>query len=124
MMLPFSTPIPRDNRLFKGFVCSFTDPATYKIKVGKRSIHFEFGERFGPLVVTALGYETRQPGHSNDFWRIVSLWFRQSKRVDDDGWCVWDEPTPPTLNRWGKVIKQGDDHWGELGSLPVIVGGE
>ena len=74
-------------------ICSFSDPQDYKIYVensrrGGRTYRFDFSERFGPMVIGVNGREVAQPGPQHPFWKSVTLWHRQGKRVGGR-WTVY-----------------------------------
>lgn len=94
-------------------VCSFDDGVDYTIDVAGKRYRFEFSEMFGPLVVDKTGREVVQPSHGSLFWRAVSLWARQGKRVAN-GLCDWHEPKGPVTRRDGGrdiVVEHGEDGW-------------
>lgn len=56
---------------------------------------FEMHPTCGPAALDRHGaVAERQPGPRSPFWRAVTLWAMQGRRVDVDGRCVWDEPPP------------------------------
>lgn len=72
-------------------ICSFSDPDDYKIFVEGACYRFDFSERFGPLFLNTDGTERkRQPGRQVS--EAISAWFRQGKRIDDDGVCLYRLP--------------------------------
>lgn len=71
-----------------GFI-QFADPIR-KITVAGKSFFFEDHRYFGPLATSKDGDpKARQPGPRSPFWYAWSLWFKQGKRVTDDGECIW-----------------------------------
>jgi len=79
-------------RHFAGaIVCSFSDDRDYRIRVGAKEYTFDFSERFGPTLIGKRGQflESRMP---KPFLVAVSWWARQGKRIDADGFCVWEQP--------------------------------
>lgn len=57
---------------------------------------FEMHPTCGPATLDRHGaIAERQPGPRSPFWRAVTLWAMQGRRVDTDGRCIWDEP--PTI---------------------------
>lgn len=81
-----------------------------EIEVGRKRIRFQFSDRFGPMPVTDTGAE-RSLGPRHPFWRAVSLWCVQGRRVQD-GTAIWHEPKKPVLERLGgrhyRVIEDGE----------------
>lgn len=91
-------------------VCTFSDPGSYVIAVGARRYRFDYSDIFGPSVVDRSGREIAQPSHRSPFWRAVSLWALQGKRIDD-GMCVWHEPAQPVCEQRGgqwHIVEHGD----------------
>jgi len=70
--------------------------ATYRIAdSAKVEWTFEMHPTCGPAASVRHGaVAERQPGPRSPFWRAVTLWNMQGRRVDVDGRCVWDEPPP------------------------------
>jgi hypothetical protein len=87
--------------------CFSTDEL--QITVGRETIHFEFGEMFGPLPVTKRGVQ-RDLRDNHPFWRAVSLWNVQGARTEN-GTAIWHEPRKPVVelrgNRWF-IIQDGE----------------
>ncbi|WP_298705454.1 hypothetical protein [uncultured Variovorax sp.] len=56
---------------------------------------FEMHPTCGPAALDRNGaVAERQPGPRSPFWRAVTLWAMQGRRVDVAGRCIWDEPPP------------------------------
>ncbi|WP_454909791.1 hypothetical protein [Variovorax gossypii] len=65
------------------------------IDAAKAEWVFEMHPTCGPAVLDRHGaVADRQPGSRSPFWRAVTLWAMQGRRVDTDGRCIWDEPPP------------------------------
>lgn len=75
-----------------GHVCDFTDGnGTYKMRVGKRVVFFNFSPMFGPLVTGPNGEDRAQPRERDRFWLVFQSWLNAGKPVGDDGFCVTPE---------------------------------
>ena len=85
----------------EGCLDCWSDPATYRIDVAGRIFLFDFSDMFGPLVVGRRGQEVKQPGARDPFWRAITLWRWQGKRVGSDGLCIWEEPPLEKLRHIG-----------------------
>lgn len=72
----------------------------YEIEVKGEVVLFDWSERFGPLPVTKGGSE-RHLSHRHPFWRAVSLWSVQGKRLDGKR-AIWHEPKRP-MTRPGRI---------------------
>lgn len=90
----------------------------YRIDVRGKTIRFEWSEQFGPMPVNRDGSEARSIKHNHPFWRIVSLWNLQGRRIEN-GMCIWHEPRKPVYeiekrgrsNVITKVIDPGEEGW-------------
>lgn len=62
-------------------------------------IRFEFTERFGPVVVNRRtgAILDNQPGPRARFWKDVTLWNEQGRRVTPDGECIFEIPKEPEM---------------------------
>lgn len=83
----------------------------FSIRVGEEIVLFEWSEMFGPLPVRKGGKE-RVLSHRHKFWRIVSLWNLQGRRIES-GECIWHEPRQPVLKHLGGrnylIIEDGEE---------------
>lgn len=80
-------------------VCSYHELSAV-IEVDGESFHFDFSDRFGPLVTTKAGRECKEPDPKHKFWRAITLWEKQGKRVTG-GRAIWEYPPPDKLLRLG-----------------------
>ncbi len=95
-----------------GIACTMTDEREYRIRVGEREYHFEWGSYVGPGLLNKNGEINARPPHA--FLRAASLWNIQGKRIDADGMCVWHEPKQPVVEmRDGRLVvgEPGDEGW-------------
>jgi hypothetical protein len=83
----------------------------YAIEVRGKLISFEWSEMFGPLPLRRDGSEMRSVGPNHPFWRAVSLWNLQGRRLDNKR-AIWHEPKKPVLRhiagRHYEVIEDGE----------------
>ena len=81
------------------------------ITVREKIVRFEWSEQFGPLPVTKTGAEMTSIGPKHPFWRAVSLWNLQGRRVDGNN-AIWHEPKKPVLKHLGgrnyMIIEDGE----------------
>ncbi len=100
-----------------GHVCLLVGGPTRSIRAGGKTWQFEDNHRFGPAVLLRDGsIKPSQPGERSPFWKAVSLWAQQGRRLNDDGSCRWDHAPEPIIEvqRGAKFIvgyaepKRGD----------------
>jgi hypothetical protein len=65
----------------------------FKIRVAGKPILFEDHVFCGPLPCYSDGTE-RRVGQRHPFWDAVTRWYQSGRRVDREGWCVFEESTP------------------------------
>ena len=66
----------------------------FRLEVEGQTFAFEFSEMFGPTVLDEFEDPLDvQPDEASPFWRAVTLWSRQGRRVNH-GLAVWHEPKP------------------------------
>lgn len=105
----FSIPSPwdKDSRIF--IDCFGGDE--FLIEVRGKMIRFEWSDRFGPMPVKKGGEELRSVGPRHPFWRAVSLWNLQGRRLKGQT-AIWHEPKKPVLEHLGgrhyRVIEDGE----------------
>lgn len=60
-------------------------------------IRFEMHPHFGPAVVSKRDGRVleSQPGPRHRFWRAVTLWAQQGRRVTAEGACIYEVPREP-----------------------------
>lgn len=73
-------------------ILNVANPAL-RIRVGGKPFLFEDHPFCGPLPCYSDGTE-RRVGQRSPFWEAVTRWYQSGKRVDREGWCVVEEPTP------------------------------
>lgn len=77
-------------------VCILQGGPVYQID----GISFEWNERFGPAVVDKREeILDKQPGPRHRFWKAVTWWAQQGRRLTAEGICIYDEPKPLRLVR-------------------------
>jgi hypothetical protein len=80
------------------------------IMTRRGSVRFEWSEQFGPLPANKNGLERTLPP-SHPFWRDVSLWNLQGRRMDGKT-AIWHEPRKPKYDHLGGrdylVIEDGE----------------
>ena len=81
--------IARSDGRFSG-VLNVDNAPEFVIRIGEDLIRFEWPEMWGPSAITKGG-KIRDLSHRHPFWRAVSLWNLQGRRVED-GEAVWHEP--------------------------------
>lgn len=82
------------------------------IRTPKGLIPFEWSDRFGPLPITATGRQL-DLGPRHPFWRAVSLWVMQGRRLKNTNEAEWHEPRAPTYKHMGGrhyLIEDPGDH--------------
>lgn len=86
----------------------------YFIEVRGQRIRFEWSDIFGPLPINKNGTEAKSIGPKHGFWRAVSWWNLQGRKIEN-GLCVWRVPKRPVYeikNRFiTKVIEPGEEGW-------------
>ena len=80
-------------RIPYGIACRMTD-GPFKMNVGGKTIHFEFGDYIGPVRVNRDGEPSKRDFSDGDF-AAITLWARQGKRVDKFGRCIWQPEGVP-----------------------------
>jgi hypothetical protein len=75
----------------KAHIC--TGGPKRKIRIDGKPYLFEEHPYCGPLPVRADG-DARPLGAAHPFWTAVTEWWQAGRRIDRDGWCVW-ELAPP-----------------------------
>lgn len=97
----FSIPGPEssDGKQSRIFIDCFGG-GDYVIEVRGKDVRFEWSERFGPMPINKDGSEALSIGPRHAFWRIVSLWNLQGRRIEN-GKCIWHEPKKPVLRHLG-----------------------
>lgn len=91
------------------FFDAFGVGPTLEIVTPRGSVRFDFSNMFGPLPVTREGRE-RNIAHNHPFWRAVSLWSRQGKKVTD-GIAIWHEPKQPITDCNNVILEDGEPGW-------------
>ena len=86
---------------FSGVLTVGSDEGLYQIEVEGKRFWFEFSRMWGPRVVSKSGHETKQPRPRHNFWKAVSLWANQGKRVCDEGLCRFERNPPLVVRKIG-----------------------
>jgi hypothetical protein len=66
----------------------------YLIDVRGKSVRFDWSDQFGPLPINKDGSEALSIKHNHPFWRAVSLWNLQGRRLEGNR-AIWHEPRKP-----------------------------
>lgn len=70
-------------------------------------IKFEEHPYCGPVALNKKGDPLEnQPGGKASFWRVHHWWVDQGKKIDAEGFCVWEKPKPTH-----KKVHMGGRHW-------------
>ena len=88
------------------YVCILVGGPDRKIVAGGKEHTFEDHRMFGPMPLNRRG-DPRYLGPRSPFWRAVTLWYEQGKRLDAEGRCVWDEPPDPLAG----MVNIGGRNW-------------
>jgi hypothetical protein len=91
----FSIPMPDGSR---AMLDCFGDDE-FEIETSKGIIRFEWSDRFAPMPVTKTGAQ-RNLAPRHPFWRAVSLWILQGRRIEN-GRAFWHEPRKPKYDHIG-----------------------
>lgn len=70
----------------------------YLIDVRGKLVRFEWSEQFGPLPINKDGSGALSIGPKHGFWRAVSLWNLQGRRLEGDR-AIWHEPRKPVYEK-------------------------
>lgn len=91
-------------------------------------MYFEDHRYCGPLVCNAAGDPIKQPGPRHPFWKAVTRWYEQGKKIVD-GVCAWETPPEPRIEHIGgkhyRVIntdptRDGSGREGDTSSRAVL----
>ena len=63
---------------------------TYTIQVEGKYHYFELPAFCALFVCNKDGDPRKEPGPRHAFWKAVSLWQKQGKRVDSNMICIWE----------------------------------
>lgn len=64
--------------------------ATRKIRVRGATYYFEWHHYFGPSLMTKGGRQRKALPEHHPWWSAVCWWHAQGKRIDSDGFCIWE----------------------------------
>lgn len=73
----------------KFHICSFSDPADYKIRFDGGEYRFEWSDRFGPLFIGKTGKILRNQNPPGKVIDAITKWEKQGKRICPNGYCIW-----------------------------------
>ena len=78
--------------VFGGGFALTLGPETLRIRILGKVYFFEWHHYFGPQRVDGRTGDlaAQQPEEQSPFWKAVQWWFCQGKRLDDDGFAMWD----------------------------------
>ena len=77
---------------------SFGGDHEYLITVRDKLIRFEWSDIFGPFPINKNGSEALSVGPKHGFWRAVSLWNLQGRRLEGN-MAIWHEPRKPVYEK-------------------------
>ena len=102
-----------------GFCIDIWGAGPFSMRVGEKTWLFEDSDQFGPLFLNKNGSPRTSQNLSerSPFWRAHRIWVRQGRRLDPNGFCVWDEPAPMTywrVGRFAKVVESGEEDGAEI----------
>ena len=87
---------------------------TLQIETSKGWVLFSWSDQFGPLPENKNG-SVRDLPDNHPFWKTVSFWCVQGKRLDHGNHAVWHWPKSPVTRhlsgRHWEVIEPGEEGW-------------